>query len=180
MKMLLSLSMAGCLAMAATLASADGFSLNRFPNHVLPVLVQVDSHGKVTDVSSAIELTPRFDRLLRETLDELITKPAALHGKPVASQFVMNLGMQTKQRPDGNYDASFVYLSASPVPAGQWFWQHEDGHRLVLVNRNSLRRLPYVDRSPHRYGPTPPWHRVVPQQRLPDPTNAPASSSRKH
>jgi hypothetical protein len=175
MKTLFSLAVAGCLAMGATTAGADSFSLNRFSDHVLPVLVQVDSNGKVTDISPAVELTPRFDRLLRETLDELITRPAAVRGKAIASQFVMKLGMQTKPRADGNYDASFVYLSSSPVPAGQWFWRHEDGHRLVLVNRNSLRPMPYVNRSVQSFGPG--WQ----QSREVSLPSAPAATpSKKH
>lgn len=178
MKTLFSLAVAGCLALGATAAGADSFSINRFPNHVLPVLVQVDSHGKVTDVSPAVELTPRFDRLLRETLAELITKPAAYRGRPVSSQFVMKLGMQAKPRSDGKYDASFVYVSASPVPSGQWFWQHEDGHRLVLVNRDGLHRLPYVDRSPNMYRPAPHWyHTPAP---LPAVSTPAVNTTRKH
>lgn len=107
-------------------------SINQFPTRVLPVLVQVDSHGKVTDVSPSEELPPRYARLLRQTLDEMITKPANDHGRPTASQFVMNLALQTSPRPDGQYDARFVYVSVAPVPAGSWYWEHIDGHRLAL------------------------------------------------
>ena len=155
MKTFLSLTVAGCLAVGAGAAHADGMSLNQFAHRELPVLVQVDSHGIVTRASPAIELTPRFDRLLRETLGELITRPAMHHGQPIASQFVMRLGMQTKQRPDGNYDASFVYRSASPVPAGQWAWRLEDGHRLALVSQGSVHRFHYVSQPPLRDVPVP-------------------------
>jgi len=92
-------------------ALATSMSINHFTPRVLPVLVQVDSHGKVTQVSPSVELTPRYDRLLRQSLDEMITRPANDHGRPVASQFVINLGLETTQRPDGNYDARFVYVS---------------------------------------------------------------------
>lgn len=140
MKVMTTLVAAGAMALAAGTAGADSMSLNGFRDGVLPVLVKVDTHGKVTRLSSAIELTPRFDRLLRQTVDQLITGPATDHGKPVASQFVMKLGMQATPRPDGEYDTRFVYLASSPVPSGEWIWQHEDGHRLALVRADGLNR----------------------------------------
>lgn len=114
-------------------------SLNGFTPKVLPVLVQVDSHGKVTGVSPSIELAPRFDRLLRQTVDQLIARPASDHGRPVASQFVMNLTLRTSLRTDGAYDARFAYLSSVPVPSGSWYWVHVDGHRLALMSQGSAR-----------------------------------------
>jgi len=132
--LLLGLSAAGTGA-----ATAASQSLNEFTPRVLPVLVQVDSHGKVTEVSSSIALAPRFDRLLRQTVDELITRPASAHGRPVASQFVMNLALRTTPRPDGAFDARFAYVSTSPVPPGSWYWVHEDGHRLALMRQDAAR-----------------------------------------
>ncbi|NUR23693.1 hypothetical protein [Frateuria sp.] len=119
-------------------ALATQMSINQFTPKVLPVLVQVDRHGKVTDVSPSVELAPRYDRLLRQTLDQMITRPANDHGRAVASQFVINLGLQASPRSDGNYDARFVYVSTSPVPPGQWYWVHIDGHRLALKSRNDF------------------------------------------
>ena len=139
MNIALPMALAGCLVLGSTAVRADNPSLNSFPTHVLPVLVQVNTHGKVTDVSPAVELTPHYQRLLRSTLDEMISRPASDHGKPVASQFVINLGLQAKPRDDGKYDVSFFYVAAQPVPAGHWIWQHEDGHRLALVNRDEIR-----------------------------------------
>jgi hypothetical protein len=149
---LLGLSVAGIGA-----AMATSQSLNEFTPKVLPVLVQVDRHGTVTALSPSIELSPRFDRLLRQTVDELITKPASDHGHPVASQFVMNLALRTSPRPDGAYDVQFAYVSTSPVPPGSWYWVHVDGYRLALMNRNAARpdRFFHADRG---------WeHRWVPQ-----------------
>jgi hypothetical protein len=131
---LLGLSVAGSGA-----AMGTSQSLNEFTPTVLPVLVQVDSHGKVTAVSPSIELSPRFERLLRQTVDELITKPASDHGRPVASQFVMNLALGTSPRSDGAYDARFAYVSMSPVPSGSWYWVHVDGHRLALMSQDAAR-----------------------------------------
>jgi len=133
MKRLCTLALVGSLIGGAGSAMAmSSQSINQFPTRVLPVLVQVDSQGKVTGVSPSDELPPRYARLLRQTLDEMITKPANDHGRPVASQFVMNLALQTSPREDGQYDARFVYVSVSPVPAGSWYWEHIDGHRLAL------------------------------------------------
>jgi hypothetical protein len=135
--------------------AATSMSINHFTPRVLPVLVQVDSHGKVTNVSPSVELAPRYDRLLRQTLDEMITKPANDHGKAVASQFVINLGLETASRPDGNYDARFVYVSTSPVPPGSWYWVHIDGHRLALRSRTDMSpRQRFYQRSPSYYWPT--------------------------
>lgn len=179
MKMI-TLVLAGALALAAGEAGADSMSLNGFRDRVLPVLVKVDAHGKVTRVSSAVELTPRFDRLLRQTLDQWITGPAMDHGKPMSSQFVMKLGMQATARADGAYDTGFVYLSSSPVPAGEWIWQHEDGHRLALVRADDVysRNLRYR----HRTMPVwrQPWFddRRMPQPAPSAPSQTPTPTSR--
>lgn len=130
-----------CAALAAitgsALAGGTG-SLNEFPSKVLPVLVYVNAQGKVTDASPATRLPPALDRLLLADLSERITGPAIVHGKPVPSQFVMNLALVTTPRPGGDYDAQFAYVSTSPVPPGSWYWVHIDGHRLALANRSSL------------------------------------------
>jgi hypothetical protein len=135
------------LAACCSAAVAGSASLNQFKPHVLPVLVQVDSHGKVTGASPAMDLSPRLARLLRENLDEMISQPAIdKHGQPVSSQFVINLALQAASRAEGEYDARFAYVSASPVPAGSWYWVHIDGHRLALASQRSFdgqRRIPF-------------------------------------
>lgn len=156
MKRMCAFLLLGTLA-AGHVALATSMSINHFTPRVLPVLVQVDSHGKVTDVSPSIELAPRYDRLLRQTLDEMITRPANNHGRPVASQFVINLGLQASPRPDGNYDAQFVYVSTSPVPPGSWYWVHIDGHRLALKSRNAFpERHQFYQRQPRYDWPSDP------------------------
>ena len=120
-------------------AMASSVSLNGFTPKVLPVLVQVNARGKVTDASPAMKLSPRLARLLRENLDEMISQPAVdKHGRPISSQFVINLALQAVSRAEGEYDARFAYVSASPVPAGSWYWVHIDGHRLALASQRSL------------------------------------------
>ncbi|MEP6898819.1 MAG: hypothetical protein ABI870_09835 [Rhodanobacter sp.] len=119
---------------------AASASLNEFTPKVMPVLVHVDARGNVTDVSSSTELSPRFDRLLRQNLDEMIDRPAIEHGHPVSSQFVINLALNVTPRKEGDYFANFRYVSASPVPNGSWYWVKIDGHRLALANRSGLFR----------------------------------------
>ncbi|EIL94067.1 MULTISPECIES: hypothetical protein [Rhodanobacter] len=157
----------GALLACSGVAAAGSASLNEFPPKVMPVLVQVDSHGKVTSASPAIELSPKVNRLLRANLDEMITRPATdRHGRPVSSQFVINLALQASPLDNGNYSAQFTFLSTAPVPAGSWYWVHIDGHRLALAERDSLFRRsprlyqhdhyrPAYPRSPH-VSPMPP------------------------
>ncbi|MHB1058859.1 MAG: hypothetical protein ACYC0F_13360 [Rhodanobacter sp.] len=137
----------GMLFVAAGSALASSGSLNEFRPRVMPVLVQVNSHGKVTGASPATELSPRLDRLLRQNLDELIGKPATdRNGRAMPSQFVINLALQVSPREDGDYDARFAYVSTSPVPPGSWYWVHVDGHRLALASQDSFnrgRRVPF-------------------------------------
>lgn len=122
-----------------TMAAGQGAfaaSITMNTPEVLPVLVQVDNQGKVTQVSPSVELKPSYDKLLRKTLDEMITQPANDHGQAVASQFVINLGMQAVPRSDGNYEARFVYVSTSPVPTGSWHWVRTDNRRLALMSQD--------------------------------------------
>ncbi|MBN8715021.1 MAG: hypothetical protein J0H50_13850 [Xanthomonadales bacterium] len=139
MKPLHGIALGAALAAAAgsTLAAGTG-SLNEFPSKILPVLVYVNAQGKVTDASPAMRLPPALNRLLLANLSERITGPAIVHGKPVPSQFVMNLALVTTPRPGGDFDANFAYVSTSPVPPGSWYWVHIDGHRLALANRRGF------------------------------------------
>lgn len=136
------MALAGVLAVGGSVAMATSASLNEFRPGFMPVLVHVNASGKVTDVSPSIELSPKVNRLLRQNLDEMITKPATEHGRPVSSQFIINLAMQASPRQEGDYLARFVYVSSSPVPNGSWYWVHIDGHRLALANRNDFDRKP--------------------------------------
>jgi hypothetical protein len=157
----------GLLVAGTGVAVASSGSLNEFRPKVLPVLVQVNAHGKVTDASPATELSPRLRRLLLQNLDEMIVKPATEHGRPVSSQFVANLVLRTTPRAEGSYDAQFAFVSSSPVPSGSWYWVHIDGHRLALASRDSIHRgarIPFNDNrrmdrswapSNYRSAPTP-------------------------
>ena len=143
----------GILAICAGAAVAGPASLNQFRPKVMPVLVQVNSHGKITSVSPAIELTPKLTRLLRENLDEMISRPATdKQGHPISSQFVINLAVHATPHSNGDYNVRFAYVSTSPVPAGSWYWVHINGVRLALARQhpgNVQHRMPISpDQSP--------------------------------
>ena len=128
------------IAVPGISVSASG-SLSEFVPKVLPVLVQVDAHGKVTGASPATELSPKLNRLLRANLDEMIRAPAVdKNGRAMSSQFVINLALHTSPRPDGDFDVKFAYVSTSPVPAGSWYWVHTDGRELALASQSSRNR----------------------------------------
>jgi hypothetical protein len=128
----------GLLCVAGSVASASE-SLSPFPPKVVPVLVQVDAHGKITDASSAVKLSPQLTRLMNQNLDEMIVAPAKINGKAVSSQFVINLRLVAEPTEQGKYSAQFAYVSVSPVPSGSWFWVNEDGRRLSLARQGSMR-----------------------------------------
>ncbi|WP_229792713.1 PAS domain-containing protein [Rhodanobacter panaciterrae] len=167
---------AGVLTVGASAAVASSGSLNEFRPGVMPVLVHVDAKGKVTEVSPSAELSPKVNRLLRQSLDEMISKPATEHGRPVSSQFVINLAVQASPRPEGDYLARFVYVSSSPVPNGSWFWVHVDGYRLALANRDDLNnRQPHPHFDTQREYPT--WNNPNYPRTPPPPIQNTASSA---
>ncbi|MEW9625311.1 hypothetical protein [Rhodanobacter geophilus] len=127
--------------LGSTSASAgDSMSLNQFPHRVEPVLVRVDAAGKVTQASPAYELSPKMTRLLQDNLSEMIRKPATdKHGKPVSSQFIMNMALLATPNGSGSYEAYFTYVSTKPVPPGSWYWVHLDGDRLALASQDMFR-----------------------------------------
>lgn len=133
MKRFHALLLFGVLSATGSAAMAQNEALSPFPPKVLPVLVAVSAKGKVTNVSPAIDLPPSFRRLLARNVSELITKPAYDNGKPVSSQFVMNLALQATPSENGNYDAQFAYISSAPVPIGSWHWVNLEDRRFALA-----------------------------------------------
>ena len=140
MKRLSTLFLFGALTATGSAAATGSFSLNQFHSGVLPVLVQVNAKGKVTRVSPSTSLAPRYDRLLRANIHELITGPAMDHSRAVSSQFVMNVTLKTTPRSDGSYDAQFAYVSTKPLPSGPLHWVTIDGHRLALARDGDMFR----------------------------------------
>lgn len=148
----------------------DKGSLNGFPDHTLPVLVQVNSQGRVTKIDPAYELSPALDKMVRDTVTQMISKPAVdKHGKPIPSEFVLNLALASTERADGKLDTQFNYVSTQPVPSGRWYWAHEDGRNLALVDASRGDRvgIPHVPKlqPPPNVPPPQPNPQPQPDQR---------------
>lgn len=157
------------ISLVAGQAAIASESLSDFPMRTLPVLVNVDSSGKITSASPALDLPPVMARLLRTNLDEMVSGPAHWKGKPVSSQCIINVALKASPRDDGKYDAGFAYLSAQPVPIGRWHWVNLDGRRLMLANDDWPRRSPFQGRM----GPDPSSFRGTYQRNVPMPAMAP-------
>lgn len=134
------------ISLVAAQAAIASESLSDFPMRTLPVLVNVDSAGKITSASPATQLPPAMDRLLRTNLDEMVSGPAHYRGKAISSQCIINVALQASPRSDGKYDAGFAYLSSQPVPIGRWHWVNLDGRRLMLASDDFPRRLQRLER----------------------------------
>jgi hypothetical protein len=106
------------IAAFAGTAMASSGSLVEFKPRVMPVLVQVDTHGRVTDIQPSFQLTPWSQKLLAQQLDAWIDQPATYNGHPISSRFIIEVAMHTQSREDGKYDASFVYVKSLPAPFG--------------------------------------------------------------
>ncbi|MDE2308967.1 MAG: hypothetical protein KGJ97_11845 [Xanthomonadaceae bacterium] len=120
------------LAMA-TVAMASPVSLTSFPLRVMPVLVHVNSLGKVTEVQPSAQLPPRLQRLLASSLRQWISKPAIVGGHPVDSQSIVNVALHATPRKDGRYAASFAFVSIVPAPFASAYWSTRNGTQLALV-----------------------------------------------
>lgn len=164
------------LALSVSLATssaavASSASLTQFTPRVMPVLVQVNAQGKVTGISPSADLTPSLARLLRSNVQELISGPALVRGKPMPSQLVLNMALQATPTEQGKYSAQFTYVSSSPVPSGSWYWVHIDGHRLALAEQGGFR--PTFERVPQeRMHPIQTMRNATPAS-LPQPATQP-------
>jgi hypothetical protein len=117
-----------------------GYTNNR---NIEPVLVRVNAQGKITDFKPAYPLSPELKRLLLANLNEMIHTPATdKDGKPVSTQFVINVALQSEPRSTGDYDVHFVYISASSIPLGTWFWSRDPFGQLGLASPNILSSYP--------------------------------------
>lgn len=150
-------------------------SLSDFPDKVLPVLVAVDAHGKVRSVSPADPLSPAMDRLLRQNLQEMISAPVNVKGRPTSSQFVASMSLSVASAAEGQYSVQFVPVAVSPVPLGNWYWVRTDGRHLALAQQGSgldhRRRI--------RIEPPQPRHDAPPRDRTRQDSAEPASSRKQ-
>jgi hypothetical protein len=122
-------------AFAGTAVASSG-SLVEFKPKVMPVVVQVNAQGRVTDILPSRQLTPGWRQMLVKQLDGWIIRPATVKGHLVGSRFIVEVAMQAKPRKDGNYDASFVYVKSLAMPfAGAVHWNVINGGlELALVS----------------------------------------------
>lgn len=147
MKPLRASLIACAIAAFAGTAMASSGSLVEFKPQVMPVVVQVNAQGKVTDILPSEQLPPGLSQLLVHQLDTWIVKPAVVKGRPVSSRFIAEVAVHANPRKDGKYDASFVYVKSLPMPfGGAVHWNVINGGlELALVSDDS--------RAPHRV-----WH----------------------
>lgn len=139
MKPLRTSLLACAIAAFAGTAFASSGSLVYFKPRVMPVVVQVNAQGKVTDILPSEQLRPQTRNLLMKQLDAWIAKPATVKGKPVASTFIAEVAMRATPRKDGKYDVSFLYVKSLPMPfGGSVYWDNINGGlELALVSDNS-------------------------------------------
>lgn len=136
MKSTLAISLAAWMFLAGGFATASAKSTQAAQSRTLPVLVKVDTKGKVTEVSPAYRVRPSFQRLLRNTISKMITKPAMKKGKAVTSQLVITLAVLTSKDANGNAESTLKYLAAKPLPPGAWSWGHDAQGRLALTSQS--------------------------------------------
>jgi hypothetical protein len=137
--------------LSSTAALAGGPTVLGFTNNrnIEPVLIKVSVEGKVVDILPAYRLSPELTRLLGENLGEMIHTPALdKSGKPVPTQILMNVALQVDPRSSGDYDAHFVYISATPLPNGRWYWSRDSIGQLSLASPDILSTYPVAQPPP--------------------------------
>lgn len=138
MKTTFALTLAVLMYLVCGFAAVTAQNAPAGESHTLPVLVKVDSKGKVGDISSAYSISPAFQKLIHATLAKMITKPAMKKGKPVASQFVITFGVIKQQVASGQTSVSLKYLGSKALPPGNWHWvRDKQDDKLALANANA-------------------------------------------
>ena len=169
MKRIHTITLVGILSIGAGPLMAASTAFNEPTPNVMPVLVQVNSHGKVISATPPTQLTPKLTRLLRQNLDEMITKPATVQGHAVDSQFIMNMALHTSSTNDGKYVVQFRYVSTSPVPPGEWYWVRTDDHHLALAQGTPRAADGRYNNQAYFRSPAPPVRSFTPTLRSPSP-----------
>lgn len=168
----------GALALASFGCAATELTVARYEQGIVPVLVSVNSQGKVTHVQASQNLKPSLSKLLRRNLDEAVVAPALRNNKPVNAQIVMRMKLDVTPTEDGRYAARFLPVESKQVPYGAWFWR-VDGDRYALVDDvrgpPMLRQLPPPDSRREMPRPMP----SPPQQQQPAQPPAISSASKR-
>lgn len=146
--------LACAIAAVAGTAMASSGSLVEFKPQVMPVVVQVNAEGQVTDILPSEQLTPLWKKMLIKQVNAWIVRPAIVKDHPVASRFILEVAMQAKPRQDGAYDANFVYVKSLPLAfGGALHWDVIDGGlELALVSDMAGHPRQVFDTTHHRPG----------------------------
>lgn len=170
----------GCVAAAfAGTAMASSGSLVEFTPRVMPVVVQVNAQGRVTDILPSQQLEPWVRQMLVKQIDAWIAEPAMNRGKPTASRFIMEIAMRVQPRKDGKYDANFVYVKSMPLAyGGALHWNVINGGlELALVSDDTGRRADHALRHFERF-PAHPLYQSQSPRFAPHASAAPRSAAR--
>lgn len=128
----------------AQMPVAEGITISSVSSDLIPVLVKVNKQGNVTNISVPIPLKASWSRLLRKNISEMVTAPAMKDGKGINSQVIFMVALDTIERADGNYDASFTAREVRAAPSGVFSWKVQDG-RYSLVDYNTIRQARRFD-----------------------------------
>lgn len=161
MKLSYALTLTAALLLAASWTPAMSSHPAGSNQRLLPVLVNVNTKGEVTDISPAYKVRPGFNHALRETLKKMVTKPAMVKGKPVRSQFVATFALIPTTSADGKSTVTLKYLKSQALPPDTWYWVHRKppNDQLALANQHAQIMSPY-SRFPgpsfqQEFGPAP-------------------------
>lgn len=170
----------GCVVAAfAGTAMASSGSLVEFTPRIMPVVVQVNAQGRVTDILPSQQLKPWLRKMLVEQIDAWITEPAKNHGKPTASRFIMEVAMRVQPRKDGEYDANFVYVKSMPLAfGGALHWDVINGGlELALVPDAAGSRVDHILRHFDRFPPLYPSQSPRPSPHASAPRSVPRAAA---
>lgn len=137
MKNAIALILTTLLLLVAVWMPAAHADTNTGDARTLPVIVNVDKKGSVSEIIPAYRISPGFRNMVRDTLSKMITSPAMRDGKPVSSQLVITLGVVQKQLAGGKSSVSLKFLASKPLPAGNWHWLLRANKPPALANANA-------------------------------------------
>ncbi len=137
-------------------ASATEFAVAKYEEGIIPVLVNVNKAGEVTSVTPAQKMKPSWNRMMRDTIKQIVTAPATdEQGHAIASQIVMRMKLESTPDSDkGQYSLHFVPVEVVSVPAGVWSWR-VSGTTYALSNDRSMPALRDSPSMESARGPVP-------------------------
>lgn len=134
MKRPILLSLIVLLGFASGWATASPKNGTQTMKRVIPVLLNINAKGQVTEVKPAYKVHPKFKQFLKDQLKKVVVDPAKENGRSVSIQYMLILALHAAQRGDGNYDVKLKLVSSKALPHGPWHWVHGTGHQLALAS----------------------------------------------